>query len=65
MVGDAENEGPAARLDHSDRGVATERLTRNDADGAAGRSGAAAAADATREARGRQQQSDNDANRED
>lgn len=64
MVSDTEHEGPAAGLDHGNRGVATERLTGDDPDGTAGGS-RAAAADATRQARGHEQQSDNNCNRED
>lgn len=64
MVGDAENESPASSLDHGDRGVATEWLTSDDPDGTAGRSGTPAA-DATRQASGHQEQTDNDADRED
>ena len=64
MVGDAEDKGPATGLDHSDRRVAAEWLTRDNSDGTAGKS-RATAANATREARGHQQQSDNDHNRKD
>ncbi len=64
MVGDAENKRPPTGLDHCDRSVSTEWLTSDDSDGSTGRSGTTAA-DASREARGQQQQTDNDCNRED
>ena len=64
MVGDAEYQRPPAGLDHRYRSVSTERLTSDNSDGSTGRSGTTAA-DASCEARGHQQQSDNDYNRKD